>query len=955
MPFRFLLKTVALGLFTVAAAASIPAQTPQARILGTIDNARRVTLAGSHPASARPANDAGRLSSATEIKGASIVFSRSDAQEASLQALLAAQQDPASPLYHQWLTPGQFAATYGMSDADIDKTRTWLEEQGFTVNGVSRSRNRITFSGTAAQIEAAFNTELHNYTTADGTHYAPSTDLSIPTALAGVVQGVMNLSSFRPRPHLKIKARPAFTSNQSGSHFLTPLDVATIYDVKPAYSAGYTGTGQSIAIVGQSAVVTTDITNFQTATGLSTKAPNLVLMPGTGTSTIYTGDEAESDLDLEYSGAIAKGATLYFVYTGNNSNYGVFDALEYAIDERVAPIVSVSYGDCETNLGSSNYASVNAVLAQASAQGQTIISAAGDDGTTDCYQDTTLTAAQQTAASVDFPSDSQYVTGLGGTEFPAADVASTNSTYWTTASGSDVIGSAISYIPEQVWNDDTSSAPSAGGGGVSVFTARPSWQAGVTGISSGSYRLTPDISLASSPGYPGYLYCSSDSTYTGITGSCANGFRDANNTYLTSAGGTSFAAPIFAGMLAIINQARNSTGQGNINPTLYSLASNATTYASAFHDIASGTNGCSASYTYCSATAAAGYSATTGYDSASGLGSIDLYKLLTAWPTTTASALTASTTTVTAATTAPVSGATDVITFTVASGLSTLSTTPTGTLTVVVDGTTVSSTLALTNGSATYSFSSATAGTHVITATYSGDATYAPSNGSLAVTVGASASAPAFTAAATSVTIKAGASGTSTVTVTPVNGYTGTIAWTLSSSTAISNACYAIANTAVTGTSPVTATLTIGTGSTICATINTKAGSPVANVRTLGHAALDPALNPRSTPSPLRSPALPAGIALAGLVAVGTFKRSSRKTYSRKTYSRKTWGLLSLCMLGVLGIGLSGCSNAGSSTSTTTTTTSSNTATGTYTLTLTGKDTTNTTITASATLTLTVQ
>jgi subtilase family serine protease len=941
MSFRFLLKTVALGFLTVVSAGSILAQTPQARILGTINNTSRVTLAGSHPASARPANDAGRLSSATEIKGASIIFSRSDAQEASLQALLAAQQDPASPLYHQWLTPDQFAAAYGMSDADINKTSIWLEGQGFTVAGVSRSRNRITFSGTAAQIEAAFSTELHNYTTPDGTHYAPSTDLSIPTALAGVVQGVTNLSSFRPKPHLRIRPQPAFTSSQSGSHFLTPLDVATIYDVKPAYSAGYTGAGQSIAIVGQSAVVTTDITNFQTAAGLSTKAPTLVLMPGTGTSTIYTSDESESDLDLEYSGAIAKGATIYFVYTGNNTNYGVFDALEYAIDEKIAPIVSVSYGDCETDLGSSNYATVNTILAQGSAQGQTIVSAAGDSGSTDCYQDTTLTTAQQTALSVDFPSDSQYVTGLGGTEFSAAAIASTNSTYWTASSGTDVIGSAISYIPEQVWNDDSSSVPSAGGGGVSVFTARPSWQAGVTGISSGSYRLTPDISLASSPSNPGYLYCSSDTTYNGITGSCANGFRDANNTYLTVAGGTSFAAPIFSGMLAIINQARNSTGQGNINPTLYSLASNATTYASAFHDITSGNNGCSAGATFCSTAAVSQYAATTGYDSASGLGSIDLYHLLTAWPATTASALTASTTTITAATTAPAASATDVITFTVSSGLSTLATTPTGTLTIVVDGTTVSSTLALTNGIATYSFSSATAGTHVITATYSGNAIYAPSTGSLVVTVGASASAPAFTASATNVTIKAGASGTSTVTVTPVNGYTGTIAWTLSSSTTISNACYSIANTVVTGTSPVTATLTIGTGSTICATINIQSGAPGANLRTLGHAALDP----RSKPSPFRSPAIPAGIALAGLVVMGTFKRSSRKS----------WGLLSLCILGVLGLGLSGCSSSGSSTSTTTATTSNNTAVGTYTLTLTGKDTTNTTITASATLTLTVQ
>ena len=934
MSFRFSLKTVAAGLFTSLCLGSLLAQTPQARI-AAIDNSARTTLVGSHPFAARAANESGRLSATTEIKGATLVFSRSDAQEASLQALLAAQQNPSSPLYHHWLTPDQFAASYGMADSDIAKASAWLTGQGFSVISVSRSRNRITFSGTVAQVEAAFGTEIHNYTSSDGTHFAPSSDLSIPAALAGSVQAVTNLSNFRPKPHVKVK--PAFTSNQSGSHFLTPKDVATVYDVNAAYNAGYTGTGQSIAIVGQSAIVTSDITNFQTAAGLSTKVPTLVLMPSTGTSTIYANDESESDLDLEYSGAIAKGATIYFVYTGSNTNYGVFDALEYAIDEKIAPIISVSYGDCETDLGSSNYATLNAILAQGSAQGQTIVAASGDSGSTDCNGITTLTTAQQNALAIDFPSDSQYVTGLGGTEFSAANVAAANTTYWTAASGTDVISSALSYIPEIVWNDDTSTAPSSGGGGVSVFTARPTWQTGLTGISSGSYRLTPDLSLASSPSNPGYLYCSSDTTFTGITGSCANGFRDSTSTYLTVAGGTSFAAPIFSGMLAIISQARNSTGLGNINPTLYSLASNSTTYAAAFHDITSGTNACSSSYTYCSTAAAAAYSSTTGYDSASGLGSIDLYNLLTAWPTTTASALTASTTTISAATTTPAASASDVITFTVASGLSTVTTTPTGTLTIVVDGTTVTSSLALTSGSATYTFSSATAGSHIVTATYSGNGTYAASTSTLALTVGASATTTSFSLAATSVSIAAGSSGTSTVTVTPANGYTGTIAWTLTSSSTIANACYSIASLKVTGTSAVTTTLTIGTGTTICSTISAAAGSTTANVRTIGHAALDP----RSNPSPFRFPAIPAGVALAGVIAIGTFKRSSRKS----------WGLLSLCILGVLGLGLSGCSSSGS---TTATTTSSNTTKGSYTLTLTGTDTVTTSITASTSITLTV-
>jgi subtilase family serine protease len=306
---------------------------------------------------------------------------------------------------------------------------------------------------------------------------------------------------------------------------------------------------------------------------------------------VSSGDESESDLDLEYSGGIARGASIFFVYVGNNSNYSVWDSINYAVDNQVAPVISTSYGDCETDLGSANYSTLNSVLAQAAAQGQTVIAAAGDSGSTDCYGYTNLTTSQQEALAVDFPASSQYVTGMGGTEFPSADVSSSNTTYWDSASGSDVISSALSYIPEQVWNDDSSSnGLSSGGGGVSTLTARPSWQTGVPGIPSGGYRLVPDISLDASPNNAGYLFCSSDSGATGITGSCSNGFRDSNDQYLTVAGGTSFDAPIFAGMLAIINQKLNSTGQGVVNGTLYTLASDATTYAQAFHDITSGSH-----------------------------------------------------------------------------------------------------------------------------------------------------------------------------------------------------------------------------------------------------------------------------------------------------------------------------------------------------------------------------
>lgn len=719
---------------------AVPARAQQtaARITTSIDDAERITIQGTRPPMAKAEADAGRLPSGTQLQGLKIAFGRTAVQEADLEALISAQHDPASPLYHQWLTPDEFATRFGVADADIAQVRSWLEQRGFTVEDSICAKTCIRFSGAVQQIESAFDTEMHYYRVNGETHFAPSRDASVPAALSPVVETVTNLSTFRPRPHVSFAgpqpaANPNFTSSQSGNHFLTPKDVATIYDITPAYNAGHNGSGQSIAVVGQSSIVLTDIEHFQTAAGFAVKDPTLILVPNTGTAVISNRDESESDLDLEYTSTIASGATIYFVYVGNSPNNSVFDAIQYAVTNKTAPIISVSYGLCETALGS-GYTGLNGILAQAAAQGQSVIVASGDSGSTDCYGEPGLTTAQQEALTVDFPASSQYVTALGGTEFPAADVASTNTTYWQAANGSDVISSALSYIPEQVWNDDTAAgSPASGGGGVSTLTSRPSWQTGVPGIPSGTFRSVPDISLSSSPFNAGYLFCSSDSSL-GVTGSCANGFRDSTKTNLTVAGGTSFAAPIFAGMLAIINDKLSSTGQGVVASALYALAANSTTYASAFHDITTGGNQCTLGSTICSAAGASQYSATTGYDEASGLGSVDFFNLLSAWPGSSTS-LVHSKTTLSAATTTPAPGANDVITITVASASSSSTTTPTGTLTIAVDGTQQPSPRTLVGGSATYTFSSTIAGAHVIAATYSGDSTYASSSGSVTVTV----------------------------------------------------------------------------------------------------------------------------------------------------------------------------------------------------------------------------
>jgi hypothetical protein len=916
------------------------AQKPAARITTEIDNSERVTIPGTHSPMARAENDAGRVPSETELKGINIVFSRTAPQEADLQALIAAQQNPASPLYHKWLSPDDFAARFGVADSDIAKVELWLEQQGFSVDGAARSKNRITFSGTVEQVEAAFGTELHYYSTKGETHFAPFGDLSVPAALSSLVKTVTNVSSFRPRPHVTIRppqpaTRTNFTSSQTGEHYLTPKDVATIYDINRAYNAGYTGADQSIAVVGQSAIELSDIEKFQRAAGLIVKDPTLVLVPDSGSAAFRSGDEAESDLDVEYSGGIATGATVYLVYVGSTPTYNIWDSVVYSVDNKIAPIISITYGYCETALSLSDHSTMNDTLAQAASQGQSVVAAAGDHGSTGCYGEMGLTVSEQEALAVSFPASSEYATAMGGTEFPAADVASSNTTYWKSANGSDLISSALSYVPEQVWNDDSvTKGLASGGGGVSTLTARPSWQAGVTGIPSGSYRLVPDISLDSSVINAGYLFCSSDPSL-GIAGSCSNGFRDENDDHLTVAGGTSFAAPIFAGMLAIINGKLDSAGLGVVNSTLYTLAGDSTTYASAFHDITSGSNECTAGPNYCSLAGESEYPATTGYDEASGLGSVDFYNLLTAWPASARSEV-ASETVLSAATTTPAPGANDTVTITVASDSSASATTPTGTLTIVVDGTTVISSLALSNGSATYSFSSTSLGPHVITATYSGDSTYASSSGTLTVTV----TPRTFTLAASNVTVSAGSSGTSIITITPKNGYTGTVGWSISSSPSLTNGCFSLPNATVSSTSAITATMTVYTNSSACSSVSLIGLSASRGFVGTLLSAYGNALRPLS---PLNKGQT--CVALAGLLFFGLMG----------CLRRKLRVLAGVFLLATACFAVSGCGGGGGgSGSGSPSLSTSNAAKGTYTVTILGTDTSSASITASTTMTLTI-
>jgi subtilase family serine protease len=550
----------------------------------------------------------------------SIYFKPTAAQQSDLDEFLRQQQEPASPNYHRWLTPEQFGARFGMSASDLAKVSAWLQAHGFSNITVSRSRTSIEFDGNAGQVATAFHAPIHQLVLNGETHYANISSPQLPSAFAGAVAGITSLNNFRPRP----KSIAHFTSSVSGNHFLVPGDVGTIYNINSLYTSGIDGSGQAIAVVGQTPLTNpydgthTDIDRFRSLASLP--AINLQLTK-TGTPTYSADDVDEANLDIEWSGAIAPKAQVIFVYSEN----ALFTSLPYIVTNNLAPVISISYGNCEANFDASSVTVLTQVLTQANAQGQTLIAASGDAGAADCESASATTATHGLA--VDVPAATQYVTGMGGSEFTGDDAGTVNNgtasetPYWKgSSSETDTSATAKSYIPEIVWNDSDSNGIAAGGGGVSTLFTKPTWQTG-PGVPADGQRDVPDVSLSSSPNHDGYLICTK--------GGCVDGFRKSDQS-LTVIGGTSVASPVFAGVVALMNQ-KFGTRLGNVNPTLYSLA--ATTSNNAFHDITSGNNmvSCQAGSKDCGASGMIGYSAGAGYDLASGLGSMDIGAVVAAW------------------------------------------------------------------------------------------------------------------------------------------------------------------------------------------------------------------------------------------------------------------------------------------------------------------------------------
>jgi subtilase family serine protease len=759
----------------------------QARITGPVDPQSLTTLKGNTLAVASPSNDRGRVPDETPTGRLLLQLKPGPDQQAALDSLVRAQQDPKSPSYHKWLTTSQYAQQFGASDADIETVSGFLSQQGFNVSRVLPNKLAIEFSGTTGQLRSTFKTEIHSFTSKGQTFFANDRDPQIPAALTPVVAGFVSLNNYSAvssTASAKAVAQKVIgkrggahamytdpTAGAQGEVNLSPQDIATIYDIP----GSATGAGVTIGLVGNSNVNLTYVQNYRTTFSLGTKTPVVVI---DGDDPGITVDNDVDVAQLELLSAVAPSAAInYYTSASTDLGTGVNYALIRAVDDDAVQVLLLSQESCEANLGATFNAFINAVGEQASALGISVISPAGDGGSAACdsdrgygntyHQEATLGLAVNGYAS------SPFVTAVGATDFyyPPAERTPEGviACCWNVNNGgSSGYESALGYIQEQPWNDSNtannglpSAALLATGGGVSTLGAsnddqtasspylEPAWQVPVVPSalsSSGSVpaRVVPDVSIFGGDGENGsaYMVCLQ-------ADECVNGTPSA--LVYEQAGGSATAAATFAGVTALVVQSHGA--QGNINPTLYSMYS---TVPAAFHDVVNGTNtvqcttgspNCGSGGFLVDGTGALAYSATTGYDAASGLGSVDVAKLISGWAPPNTTATTTNFTLTTVGTSTPITTFVHGTTVQANINVTSASGTPTGDVAVIAGTAAPSSAginfFTLANGSAveTQGVSGLPGGTYKLTARYAGDTTYAASVSSpITVTISPEAS-----------------------------------------------------------------------------------------------------------------------------------------------------------------------------------------------------------------------
>ena len=860
-----------------------------ARIVDPIDESQLTVLHGNtHPAAVAK-NDLGQVAPDLRMTDMVLVLSRSAERQAAFEAFVASQYEQNSANYHHWLTPMEVGQEFGPAPSDIAAVCGWLTGHGFQVDAVPNDRMSIRFSGTAEQVQSAFHTEIHNLTVKGVAHIGNMSDPQIPTALAPVVVGVKALHNFFPRPLHRLGSvvtrdsstgkwqRPAATTASAGSSAgskpsltpqqamakvrpqfgisvpasngnnaylvedVTPYDFATIYNVLPLWQAGtpINGAGQTIAIAGTSSIVPSDVATFRSTFGLPANTPTIqsgngttptvCTAPTTSTAACTLDDLIENSLDVEWSGAVAPAANIILVTSASDSatDDTLWDSESYIVTNKVAPIMNVSYGECELGQGTAGNVAYYNLWQTAASEGIAVFAAAGDSGAASCDGSSMTPNAAEYGLAVSGIASTPYNTSVGGTDFNWCSLTAnecTASPYWNSTNASNG-ASAKGYVPEVPWNDTCTSpmllpfiqelatslsisnvndAETAcnfsanstvntetdeefgfepyifvqvvgGGGGASGCVVnngnttasclstttstgslngsipltkdgwqKPAWQSNVTGIPSDGVRDQPDVSFFASDGFlssSAYLICVSDA------GSCVTSTNINSEPVAQEVGGTSVASPAMAGVMALINQ-KAGAPQGSPNSQLYQLAAKQN-YASCngangspgsscyFNDLTTGTNAqvCDDGYfgglsPNCTVIHSAdngslgvlsGNAATTGYDLATGLGSLNVANVVNGWASDAGTATATESLSLSATTITGDEALTVTVTMTGSGSLGT----PTGNVFLTGGGYTASQTL--TAGVATFKIpaNSLAAGRDTLTVNYGGDVNYA--------------------------------------------------------------------------------------------------------------------------------------------------------------------------------------------------------------------------------------
>ncbi len=836
-----LLAVLACLNFLAVSAAS--AQNAPVLITQSIDDNKLVTLGGNTRPEATAKNDRGPVADDLLMQHMLLFLKRSPEQERELEKLIEDLHDKSSPSFHHWLKSQEFGERFGLAKQDRETIKNWLQSYGFKVNVEYTNGIVIDFSGTAGEVEAAFHTQIHNLDVKGEKHIANMSDPKIPEALAPAVVGVVSLNDFKP--HTMYKPRKQYTDGSclfGTCYLVVPGDLAEIYNLNPLFSEGISGQGQTVVVLEDTNLYTAnDWTSFRSVFGLSgytdasltqihpapPSGPNNCTNPGAN------GDDTEAIIDVEYASAAAPSAAIVLASCADTAAFGGQIALLNLLNESSSPpaIVSMSYGECEAVSGATLNASFNTTFQQAVTEGVSVFVSSGDADAAGCSRDEVAT----TGIGITGWGETPYNVSVGGTDF-ADTYEGENSTYWS-ATNSSTYESALSYIPEIPWNDACASVllsnfegfaepygssgfcnssgaseflgsvggsggpsecatgtPSQSGvvSGTCAGYAKPSYQS-LLGNPSDGVRDTPDVSLFAANGVWDHYY---PFCFTGPGGvSCSDPPDE-----WPGAGGTSFSSPIMAGIQALVNQKAGGP-QGQPDYVYYSLANteygasgdsscnstlgNAVGSSCIFYDITLGDNDtdCTGTINCYLPSGTRGvlstsdsaydpaYGTQTGWDFATGIGSVNAYNLVNAWPVSPGFTLSANPSSVSVT---QGSSATTTITITPLNGFS-------GSVTLAASGlpngvtagfspnpATSTSTLTLT--------ASPSAATGTVTVTITGTSGSITNTTTLTLTVNALQQSFTLSASPSSLTIaKGGASGTSTITITPVNGFSGSV------------------------------------------------------------------------------------------------------------------------------------------------------------------------------------